>query len=118
MARFVRIGLIVALAAGMVAMVALQFRGASSVAAEPVAPAKPAVERTGVPKLIDLGSTECIPCKLMWPILEEMKKEYDALCDRQGAWDEDNYAGRRYQTRIDKEEADYENENFRRNRGK
>jgi thioredoxin 1 len=45
------------------------------VAAGPAPAAAPAVTRTGVPKVIDLGSTECIPCKLMWPILEEMKKE-------------------------------------------
>jgi thioredoxin 1 len=30
----------------------------------------------GVPCLVDLGSTTCIPCKMMAPILEELKKEY------------------------------------------
>jgi len=50
--------------------------GRQSVAAEPSAGTKPAMVRTGVPKLLDLGSTECIPCKMMWPILEEMKKEF------------------------------------------
>ena len=28
------------------------------------------------PKLLDLGAGKCIPCKMMAPILEEMKKEY------------------------------------------
>jgi len=30
----------------------------------------------GLPRLLDLGSTVCIPCKMMAPILEELKKEY------------------------------------------
>jgi len=35
----------------------------------PVASAK-------LPKLLDLGAGKCIPCKMMVPILEELKKEY------------------------------------------
>ncbi|MCX6354125.1 MAG: thioredoxin family protein [Candidatus Aureabacteria bacterium] len=37
----------------------------------------PPVARGNIPALIDLGRTFCIPCKLMAPILEEMKKEYE-----------------------------------------
>lgn len=28
------------------------------------------------PRLLDLGATKCIPCKMMAPILEELRKEY------------------------------------------
>jgi thioredoxin 1 len=29
-----------------------------------------------LPRLLDLGATTCIPCKLMAPILEELREEY------------------------------------------
>ena len=29
-----------------------------------------------LPRLVDLGADKCIPCKMMAPILESMKKEY------------------------------------------
>lgn len=31
---------------------------------------------TPLPKLVDLGSGRCIPCKMMAPVLEDLKKEY------------------------------------------
>lgn len=34
-----------------------------------------------LPKLVDLGSDKCVPCKLMAPILAELKKEYDGRFD-------------------------------------
>jgi thioredoxin 1 len=49
---------------------ALALWGGLLVGAEPVAPAAP------LPKLLDLGSKSCVPCKLMAPLLKELTEEY------------------------------------------
>ena len=48
--------------------------GGSEAKAAPVTGAK-------LPKLMDLGADKCIPCKMMAPILEELKKEYAGQMD-------------------------------------
>jgi len=48
---------------------------ASMVAASTNAPAVAPVKK-GLPKLLDLGAGKCIPCKMMTPILEQLKTEY------------------------------------------
>ncbi|MFZ0242778.1 MAG: thioredoxin family protein [Desulfobacterales bacterium] len=46
------------------------------------ASASPAAGPTpGKVTMIDLGATECIPCKMMAPIIEELKKEYAGRAD-------------------------------------
>ena len=42
---------------------------------EPVGQAK------AIPRMVDLGATKCIPCKMMAPILEELKKTYVGKLD-------------------------------------
>ncbi len=34
-----------------------------------------------VPRLVDLGAGKCVPCKMMAPILEELKKSYAGKMD-------------------------------------
>jgi thioredoxin 1 len=65
------------------------FTGGSVTAAQtdsantPDAPAHPesASAATGLPRLVDLGAGKCIPCKMMAPILEELKKTYAGKLD-------------------------------------
>ena len=40
-------------------------------------------QTAALPRLIDLGADKCIPCKMMAPILEELKKEYAGKMDVQ-----------------------------------
>lgn len=35
-----------------------------------------AAQDASLPRLVDLGSDKCVPCKMMAPILEELKREY------------------------------------------
>ena len=49
----------------------------SAVPAAPVA----ASQGEAIPRLVDLGATKCVPCKMMAPILEELKKTYAGKLD-------------------------------------
>jgi thioredoxin 1 len=39
-------------------------------------PASTSSAGDGLPKLVDVGADKCIPCKLMAPILDELRTEY------------------------------------------
>ena len=36
---------------------------------------------SGLPRLVDLGAEKCIPCKMMAPILDELRDEYEDKLD-------------------------------------
>jgi thioredoxin 1 len=44
-------------------------------------PTKTASASQTLPLLVDLGADKCIPCVMMAPILEELKKEYSGVLD-------------------------------------
>lgn len=50
-----------------------------------------------LPKLVDLGATKCIPCKMMVPVLDELKKEYKGQLEVQfiNVW-KDQSAAKKY----------------------
>jgi thioredoxin 1 len=83
----IKILIVAALAVTVVAAVALKkgkpvtYSSAATptvtaTAASPDTANTAAVANAKLPKLLDLGATKCIPCKMMAPILAELKKEY------------------------------------------
>lgn len=41
----------------------------------------PGTNSQKLPRLVDLGASKCVPCKMMAPILEDLKKEYEGRMD-------------------------------------
>lgn len=75
--------IIILLIAAAVVYAVVQNQGGS-----PAAPSAPVSDDQGTQQLstgrvtmIDLGATECVPCKMMAPILEELKQEYAGRAD-------------------------------------
>jgi thioredoxin 1 len=54
-----------------------------------------------MPRLIDLGADKCVPCKMMAPILEELKEEYGGIFTVEfiDVWKEPDI-GRRWRIRV------------------
>lgn len=75
-----KIVIVAALAVIVGAVVVLKQNKASQPAGSPP-PDTAAVGGARVPRLLDLGAGKCIPCKMMAPILEELKKEYAGRLD-------------------------------------
>lgn len=78
---FGRVVIILLVAAATVYAI-VQSQGSSPpTPAAPVTNQGPVQLSSGRVTMIDLGATECIPCKMMAPILEELKKEYAGRAD-------------------------------------
>jgi thioredoxin 1 len=75
-----KLALIGLLVAGIVTVVGLGIGQSSSTAVKTVA-APVTTQSSGIPKLMDLGSTSCIPCKRMAPVLAGLKNDYAAKFD-------------------------------------
>jgi thioredoxin 1 len=65
-------------------------------ASTPGKAASRAATTQGLPRLVDVGADKCIPCKMMAPILEELKKEYTGVLqvDFVDAWKNPNEASK------------------------
>jgi len=68
-------------------------------AENPGSPEQPPAD--ALPRLIDLGADKCIPCKMMAPIIEELKEEYKGVFKVEfiDVWKEPE-AGRRWRIRV------------------
>jgi thioredoxin 1 len=67
-----KIAVVVALAAGIVAVLAIRQR--SNDAALPAPDASES--QRALPRLVDVGAGTCVPCKMMMPVLAELREEY------------------------------------------
>jgi thioredoxin 1 len=92
-----------------VVVIACLFLLAGAVAADAVSSAKAASVKAStkttsvsqsLPLLVDVGADRCIPCKMMAPVLEELKKEYSGILKVEfvDAWKNDAEA-RKYHVR-------------------
>ncbi len=110
--RWIWIVLAAAIAGVLIAKNAGKKQGAESAPAANMAPAAgeaagtqgvpmSASQGKAIPRLVDLGAGKCIPCKMMAPILEDLKKTYAGKLDVQfiDVW-ADPAAGEAYDIKL------------------
>lgn len=82
-----KIGVVVVLIAAIAGVFAMKRGNSENANSEPTGAVTPAAMTAGkeaassepvtsLPRLVDLGSDTCIPCKMMMPVLDQLRKEY------------------------------------------
>ncbi len=110
MNKFVKIAIVIVLIVVVGAVIALKENNkadskskdpGSSVENIPAAEPDKAEQIKALPRLVDLGADKCIPCIMMAPILEELKKEYAGTFNVEfiDVWKNPD-AGRKYGIRM------------------
>ncbi len=83
MTKALKIVVVAALILSVAAIVQIKQRGKQTDAVQGLATPAVAAEPTasGLPRLVDLGADKCIPCKMMAPVLEELREQYKGRLD-------------------------------------
>lgn len=69
-----KIAVVIILAAVIVGVIANKKRGPEPQPPRPAPAAAPAPAK--LPRLVELGSTQCVPCRMMAPILDELTRDF------------------------------------------
>lgn len=73
--KLAKLAVVIALVAAVSAVLVAKKARTSAPSAVPAVEAGMVPASSGLPLLLDLGSTSCIPCKLMAPVLEQLRAE-------------------------------------------